>query len=71
MAGTDLVNARDEYGRKALHFAASRGYLLLISFLLGHTTGGVGVPNNAGYTPLHSAATKGHYDVTYWTSRTC
>lgn len=51
LGGRDAVNATDEAGNTALHFAASRGYDSVVQ-LLATNGANLGVKNRKGQTPL-------------------
>ena len=66
-------NPRDKYGNKPLHYAAFKGHLNIVKYLVekevkSHITGLIKINdrnprNKSGYTPLHVAALRGHLDV--------
>lgn len=63
LAGVEVNNARDDYGRAALHIAAERGNIGLARLLCEHHA----EPNVAtadGLTALHCAAMQGHLSLT-------
>lgn len=61
-AGTNL-DSKDEDERTPLHWACASGRLDVAEFLLDDAKAAVNVQDDAGWTPLMSAASAGHGDV--------
>ncbi|KAL2016713.1 hypothetical protein VTK56DRAFT_3142 [Thermocarpiscus australiensis] len=56
------VNAQDELGRSALHWAVARRHATCAELLIGHQKAKI-LPDKDGRTPLHEAAITGHEDI--------
>ena len=61
---TTDVNAKDETGLTALHYAAMKGYPKLVDKLLSHRDIDMNVRDAAGSTALFWAAKRGYYKLT-------
>jgi len=57
-----LVDKEDEDGSTALHYAANRGKLKMMEYLVSKGAA-VNAKNKIGYTPLHDAAVGGHVEA--------
>ncbi|KAJ8571323.1 hypothetical protein ON010_g5513 [Phytophthora cinnamomi] len=57
------LDTKDEDERTPLHWACATGRLDVAEFLLEHAKAAVNVQDDAGWTPLMSAASAGHGDV--------
>ncbi|KAG7382318.1 hypothetical protein PHYPSEUDO_005050 [Phytophthora pseudosyringae] len=57
------LDAKDEDARTPLHWACATGRLDVAEFLLEHANAAVNVQDDAGWTPLMSAASAGHGDI--------
>ncbi|GMF19216.1 unnamed protein product [Phytophthora lilii] len=57
------LDAKDEDERTSLHWACATGRLDVAEFLLEHAHAAVNVQDDAGWTPLMSAASAGHGDI--------
>lgn len=61
--GTTDVNGADFFGETALHWAAYRGHIAIINFLLKHGAN-VNIRDNLSYrTPLHLVSYDGHVEA--------
>ena len=49
------INAKDNDGRTALHYASSNSHLNIVSYLVEHNAD-INAKNNKGYTALHFAS---------------
>jgi len=56
------IEAQDEKGKTALHWASERGHVHVVDMLLAH---GANLENRtyAGWSPLHFAAQQGHQEI--------
>ncbi|KND87112.1 Serine/threonine-protein phosphatase 6 regulatory ankyrin repeat subunit A [Tolypocladium ophioglossoides CBS 100239] len=59
---SDILNAQDELGRSALHWAAARGEAEWAKQILGRQETKI-LQDNDGQTPLHEAVIRGHDGV--------
>ncbi|KAK8469320.1 hypothetical protein PHAVU_005G047150 [Phaseolus vulgaris] len=59
----EWIHVKDEIGRNALHYAASRGYLHGVESLLQHCHTCNMEKDNDGFFPLHLASAFGHTEV--------
>lgn len=57
------VNARDDCGLSLLHWAADRGHLDIVRYLISELKADVNCLDNERQTPLHYAAACGYLDV--------
>ncbi|RLN95092.1 hypothetical protein BBJ28_00000116 [Nothophytophthora sp. Chile5] len=57
------LDAKDEDERTPLHWACATGRVEVAEFLLDHVHAKLSVQDDAGWTPLMSAASAGHGDV--------
>ncbi|KAL4095549.1 hypothetical protein PRIC1_008923 [Phytophthora ramorum] len=57
------LDTKDEDDRTPLHWACATGRLDVAEFLLEHTQAAVNVQDDAGWTPLMSAASAGHGNI--------
>ncbi|KAJ6439191.1 Serine/threonine-protein phosphatase 6 regulatory ankyrin repeat subunit A [Purpureocillium lavendulum] len=57
--GTDIVDAKDELGRTALHWAAGGGHVECVKEVLNRPETKI-LEDNDGHTPLHEAVIKGY-----------
>ncbi|RLN37863.1 hypothetical protein BBJ28_00000484 [Nothophytophthora sp. Chile5] len=57
------LDAKDEDERTPLHWACATGRVEVAEFLLEHVHAKLNVQDDAGWTPLMSAASAGHGDV--------
>lgn len=57
------VDAKNEQGQTALHYAAENGHIAMVEALLQHSRVAVETKNNLQTTALHLAAKNGHKDV--------
>eukprot|EP00967_Tisochrysis_lutea_P045093 scaffold54728_cov20-Tisochrysis_lutea.AAC.3 len=62
--GPSTLSAKDGLKRTALHFAAAKGHLELVKFLLGNGLRVDKLDANKD-TPLHLAAMRGHGEVRF------
>jgi hypothetical protein len=60
--GKHAVNKRDGYEQTPLHLACSYGFLGLVEFLLSKGAD-VHAIDKHGWSPLHSAANSGEYEI--------
>ena len=64
MDGADLIAAKDDDGRTALHLAARNGHKDVVALLLDKMDGAsIAAKDDEGKTALHWAAENGHKDV--------
>ena len=63
MTGKIGINEPDFDGASALHFAAGRGYVRVVEWMLLH--GASITQDNLGGSPLHDAAEHGQVKVRY------
>jgi ankyrin repeat protein len=61
--GCSIVEAVDECGQNALHWASANGHLEMVRFLLTMTGANLEVTDNDGFTALHYACCYGHWEV--------
>lgn len=68
--GADVNGAQDSKGRRAIHLAASSGFLHIVKFLVksqwegfGGATADITIRDSDGRQALHYAAENGHFDV--------
>ena len=57
------VNAQDEWGRTALHWAAQLGHLEILEYFVYQHDADVNIVNEVGWGPLHYAARYGQPEV--------
>lgn len=57
------VKIKDQSGLAAIHYAADRGYFSVLQLLVEKDATIVNDVSVRGWTPLHLAARKGHYDT--------
>lgn len=62
MSHPSLVNYQDEFGRSALHIAASKNAVQKLHLLLAQTALQVNVQDRIGNTALHLAAISNHWE---------
>lgn len=63
VAGVCKPNLRDEHGLTLLHWAADRGHLPIVEYLVAELGADVNCVDNEQQTPLHYAASCGYLDI--------
>ena len=62
-------DAKDVYGRAAIHYAASNGWLGVVEVIVDRGGGDWEIPDDRGLTPLERAQQGGHLDVVRYFKR--
>lgn len=62
-------DAKDVYGRAAIHYAASNGWLGVVEVIVDRGGGDWEIPDDKGLTPLERAQQWGHLDVVRFLKR--
>jgi TPR repeat protein len=65
------INAKDEFGKTALHTACREGHLRIVKYLMGKGFKNVNAKDKLGLTPLHYASYHGHLNVVKYLVEDC
>ncbi len=57
------LNKVDKYGQTSLYYAAWKGYLQIVQYLVNIKETDVNMSKNSGTSPLHMASKYGHLEI--------